>query len=75
MAGVDHVNHLGEIMATIVIKDLRESTELDRQAMLAIAGGSRLRGRTAAVGRPAQQRVRLFDLAAAKAPATRAPSR
>jgi hypothetical protein len=62
-------------MATIVIKDLRESSELDRQAMLAIAGGSRLRGRSAASGRPAPQRVRLFDLSAGKAPAPRAPSR
>jgi hypothetical protein len=65
-------------MATIVIKDLAESTELDRQAMLAITGGSRFRARDTVVGRPAQQRVRLFDLtsgAAGKAPATRPPSR
>jgi hypothetical protein len=62
-------------MATIVINDLRESTELDRQATLAISGGSRLRGRTAAVGRPAQQRVRLFNLSAGKPPATKPPSR
>jgi hypothetical protein len=47
-------------MAIIVINDLSENTELDRQAMLAIAGGSRFRtgGR---VVRPAPQRVRLFD--------------
>jgi hypothetical protein len=47
-------------MATIVIKDLSENTELDRQAMLAIAGGSRLRvgGRFV---RPPPQKVRLFD--------------
>jgi hypothetical protein len=34
------------IMASIVIKDLPESIELDRQAMVAIVGGSRYRGRT-----------------------------
>jgi hypothetical protein len=32
-------------MATIVIKDLPENMELDRQAMQAITGGARLRGR------------------------------
>jgi hypothetical protein len=47
-------------MATIVIKDLSENTELDRQAMLAIAGGSRLRAGGRFV-RPATPRVRLFD--------------
>jgi hypothetical protein len=47
-------------MATIVIKDLSESTELDRQAMLAIAGGSRLRASGRFV-RPATPRIRLFD--------------
>ena len=66
-------------MATIVIKDLPESTELDRQAMLAIAGGSRFRAGARVVGRAAIQRVRLFDLlpggASKKSPATRPPSR
>jgi hypothetical protein len=32
-------------MASIVIKDLPESIDLDRQAMGAIAGGARTRGR------------------------------
>ncbi|HJV28639.1 MAG TPA: hypothetical protein VJ673_23370 [Aromatoleum sp.] len=32
-------------MATIVIKDLPENMDLDRQAMQAITGGARLRGR------------------------------
>jgi hypothetical protein len=32
-------------MATITIKDLTESTDLDRQAMAAITGGARIRGR------------------------------
>jgi hypothetical protein len=61
-------------MASIVIKDLTESTELDRQAMLAIAGGSRLRagsGGTAGAAHPVIRRIRLFDLA----PVARAPAR
>jgi hypothetical protein len=47
-------------MATIVIKDLSENTELDRQAMLAIAGGARLRAGGRFV-RPVSSRIRLFD--------------
>ena len=68
-------------MAIIVIKDLPESTELDRQAMLAIAGGSRLRAGgagTAGVARAGPRRMRLFDLAPGKASAqgaARAPAR
>ena len=66
-------------MATIVIKDLPESTELDRQAMLAITGGSRFRAGAAVGGRAAFQRVRLFDFsiggAGKKPPAARPPSR
>jgi hypothetical protein len=34
-------------MATIVIKDLPENMDLDREAMLAITGGARLGGRSA----------------------------
>jgi hypothetical protein len=53
------------IMATIVIKDLQENTELDRQAMLAIAGGARYRtafGLTARLAmRSSLQGARLFD--------------
>jgi len=48
-------------MATIVIRDLSENTELDRQAMLAIAGGSRLRAGGGRFVRPAQSQGRLFD--------------
>jgi hypothetical protein len=33
-------------MATIVIKDLPENFDLDREAMQAITGGARLRGRS-----------------------------
>jgi hypothetical protein len=32
-------------MATIVIKDLPDNTDLDREAMIAITGGARTRGR------------------------------
>lgn len=62
-------------MATIVIKDLSENTELDRQAMLAIAGGSRLRAGGRFV-RPVSQRIRLFDPAriAAARPGSGKPS-
>jgi hypothetical protein len=38
-------------MASIVIKDLTESIELDRQAMTAITGGARTRGRQPSFGR------------------------
>ena len=76
MAGMDRVNtYQGGIMATIVIKDLPESTELDRQAMLAVIGGSRFR---TGAGRLVLQRVRLFDFAsriAAKPAAVRPPVR
>jgi len=64
-------------MATIVIKDLTENTELDRQAMLAIAGGSRLRAGGRFV-RPVSQRVRLFDpasIARSRADSRKAPPR
>ncbi|MGJ9416661.1 hypothetical protein ACHAC9_02680 [Massilia sp. CMS3.1] len=54
-------------MATIVIKDLPESTELDRQAMLAIAGGSRLRTGAVTVNAARAQRMRLFDLSPRRA--------
>ena len=50
-------------MAIIVIKDLPESTELDRQAMHAIAGGSRYRSGGAGAARTPVGRTRLFDLA------------
>lgn len=37
-------------MAKIAIKDLPESVDLDREAMLAITGGARIRGRQAFPG-------------------------
>lgn len=51
-------------MANIVIKDLPESTALDRQAMLAIAGGARWRASAPVTAPTAVQRARLFDLSA-----------
>ena len=61
-------------MATIVIKDLSENVELDRQAMLAVTGGSRLRAGGRFV-RPVSQSVKLFDpVRIAAARAARAPS-
>jgi hypothetical protein len=38
-------------MSIIVIKDLPESLDLDREAMLAITGGARTRGRPTFLGR------------------------
>ena len=49
-------------MATIVIKDLTENFELDRQAMQAIAGGARLRASAPVIDRPSGQHTRLFNL-------------
>lgn len=46
-------------MATIVIKDLPESIDLDRQAMTAITGGARMRGRQTYVGRVPSQMGRV----------------
>ena len=50
-------------MATIVIRDLPESVELDRLAMLAITGGSRFRARPGVIGRSVFRGQRLFDFA------------
>ncbi|MGH8808791.1 MAG: hypothetical protein ACREX0_13020 [Noviherbaspirillum sp.] len=44
-------------MSTIVIKDLPESVELDRQAMSAIMGGARVGGRQGAFSRAALGRT------------------
>lgn len=68
-------------MATIVVKDLSENTELDRQAMLAIAGGARFRtgaAGTLGAARADVRRIRLFDLApggGARPARPRAPAR
>jgi hypothetical protein len=46
-------------MATIVIRDLQESAELDRKAMLAISGGARRPARGAAALRLAAADTRI----------------
>ena len=61
-------------MASIVIKDLQENTELDRQAMHAIAGGARFRA-SAGVLRPVVRRVRLYDPAPGRSAAGQATPR
>ena len=72
-------------MAIIVIKDLPESVELDRLAMLAIAGGSRFRSRATDIGRTAFRGKRIVDFSSSRAgkpspeahqrPAARPPSK
>jgi hypothetical protein len=66
-------------MVTIVINDLPESMELDRQAMLAITGGSRVRAGAPVVGRAVIERVRLFEFsrggAGVRSSPTKPPSR
>jgi hypothetical protein len=44
------LNSKEHIMANIVIKDLPENVELDREAMLAVVGGSRRSGSRNPVG-------------------------
>ena len=48
-------------MATIVIKDLSENLDLDRKAMRAIAGGSRLRSQLRAPGALPASTPRIVD--------------
>lgn len=55
-------------MGIIVIKDLQENFELDRQAMLAISGGSRFRAGGAAARREALRIKRLVNFAPKAAP-------
>jgi hypothetical protein len=49
-----------QAMATIVIKDLTDSINLDHEAMVAITGGSRSRNRPTFAGRMAPRSSRLF---------------
>jgi hypothetical protein len=44
-------------MATITIKDLSENTDLDRKAMQAISGGSRVRSQAGVLGPAQPQRI------------------
>jgi hypothetical protein len=49
------------IMGTIVIKDLSDNLDLDRRAMQAIMGGSRLRSRVRATGTLPAASPRIVD--------------
>ena len=57
-------------MATIVIKDLPESSELDRAAMRAITGGSRFHAGNSNARQPVR-RILLFDLSRSSQPPAR----
>lgn len=48
-------------MAAINIKDLADSIDMDRQAMQAISGGARMRGKQAPLIKQAFGTVRLVD--------------
>lgn len=61
-------------MATISIKDLPESVDLDRQAMLAISGGARVRGRSAPVARSLVRSTRIIDYPAGFGSSLRRPA-
>jgi hypothetical protein len=56
-----------EHMATIVIKDLSENADLDRKAMRAITGGSRLRSGAGGLAQQPQRAKRIVDFRAAPA--------
>jgi hypothetical protein len=69
-------------MASIVIRDLTENTDLDQEAMAAIIGGARVRGRPVNLGRMLAAGTRIVDYpagvkrsqsAGANAPAKRQP--
>jgi hypothetical protein len=49
------------IMATIVIKDLSDNLALDRKAMQAISGGSRLRSQVRAAGSVPASSTKIVD--------------
>lgn len=48
-------------MSIIVIKDLPESVDLDRQAMVEITGGARTRGRQTFIGSTIFRSVRIVN--------------
>jgi hypothetical protein len=55
-------------MASIVIKDLSDNLELDRKAMQAISGGSRLRSQVKAAGAVPASSPRIVDFKTRAAP-------
>jgi hypothetical protein len=48
-------------MAILVIKDLPENVDLDRQAMAAITGGARVRGSQSSLGRTTFRSTRVMN--------------
>ena len=48
-------------MAIIVIKDLPDSVDLDRRAMVAITGGARMGARQTFAGRSVSPRARIIN--------------
>lgn len=62
-------------MATIVIKDLPDNLDLDRKAMQAITGGSRLRSQVRVTGRTAPRQQRLVDFRTGIEPHNMAPKK
>jgi hypothetical protein len=50
-----------QAMSTIVIKDLPESVDLDRQAMRAVVGGARVTGRQGDFSQSANQSDNIFN--------------
>jgi hypothetical protein len=61
MAGLAPVIQEENKMANIVIKDLSENLDLDRKAMQAITGGSRLRSQVRAAGAVPASAPRIVD--------------
>lgn len=56
-----HIDPKENTMAKIVIKDLTESVDLDRQAMVAIMGGARTPGRHAFPGQTISGSTRIVN--------------
>ncbi|MBK4735316.1 hypothetical protein [Noviherbaspirillum pedocola] len=48
-------------MASLIIRDLTENTDLDHEAMAAIIGGARLRGRPVNLGPAFARGARIVD--------------
>jgi hypothetical protein len=59
--GMPRLHSEEHIMANIVVRDLTESLELDHEAMAAVIGGARMRGRPANLGHLLMQNTRIVD--------------
>jgi hypothetical protein len=66
MAGPQSVNFAFQepAMGTIIIKDLPDNVDLDRQAMRDIVGGARYRTQGATAARPSPRGSRIVDFGA-----------